>query len=72
LGETEVLSKPTSAFNRILINNMQEVADWSELIVLTTNDKIFKELKINHSQVIIDLVRIPEFINVPGYEGISW
>jgi GDP-mannose 6-dehydrogenase len=58
--------------NRILINNMQEVADWSELIVLTTNDKIFKELKINKSQVIIDLVRIPEFLNVPGYEGISW
>jgi GDP-mannose 6-dehydrogenase len=58
--------------NRILINNMQEVADWSELIILTTNDKIFKELKVNRSQIIIDLVRIPEFINVPGYEGISW
>jgi hypothetical protein len=51
---------------------MQEVADWAELIILTNNDKIYRELRINRPKVIIDLVKFPEFVNVSGYEGILW
>jgi GDP-mannose 6-dehydrogenase len=58
--------------NHLLINNMQEVADWAELIVLTNNDKIFKELKIDNTKTIVDLVKFPEFISLPGYEGVLW
>jgi GDP-mannose 6-dehydrogenase len=58
--------------NHLLIDKMQEVADWAELIILTNNDKIFKELKINESKEIIDLVKFSEYINIPGYEGILW
>jgi GDP-mannose 6-dehydrogenase len=58
--------------NNLLIDNMQEVADWAELVVLTNNDKIYKELKISSSKAIIDLVRFPEFMPLPGYEGVLW
>jgi GDP-mannose 6-dehydrogenase len=58
--------------NNLLKNNMQEVADWADLIVLTNNDKLFSELKLNRHKTVIDLVRFPEFMNMQGYEGILW
>jgi GDP-mannose 6-dehydrogenase len=58
--------------NNLLMDNMQEVADWAELIIITNNDKMFRELKIDQPKVIIDLVKFPEFKHMSGYEGISW
>jgi GDP-mannose 6-dehydrogenase len=58
--------------DHLLIDDMQEVADWADLIVLNNNDKMFRELRISDSKVIVDLVRIPDFKGLPGYEGILW
>ncbi len=58
--------------DNLLIDDMQEVADWADLIVLNNNDKMFRELKISDSKVVVDLVRIPDFKGLPGYEGILW
>jgi GDP-mannose 6-dehydrogenase len=58
--------------DRLLAKNMQQVADWADLIVLTNNDKKYTELKIDDSKLILDLVRFPDFATHPGYEGISW
>ena len=58
--------------DRLLIKNMQQVADWADLIVLTNNDKKYTELKIDDSKLILDLVRFPDFATHAGYEGISW
>ena len=58
--------------NHLLTDDMQEVADWAELIILTNNDKVLKELKINSNKKIIDLVKFPEFMPLPGYEGVLW
>jgi GDP-mannose 6-dehydrogenase len=58
--------------NHLLVDNMQEVADWAELIILTNGDKVYKELKISEPKTIIDLVRFPEYLNMPGYEGVLW
>jgi GDP-mannose 6-dehydrogenase len=58
--------------NHLLTDNMQEVADWAELIILTNNDKVLKDLKINSHKTIIDLVKFPEFVSMSGYEGVLW
>ena len=58
--------------NNLLKNNMQEVADWADLIVLTNNDSLFSGLRLNRHKTVIDLVRFPEFMNMPNYEGILW
>ena len=58
--------------NNLLKNNMQEVADWADLIVLTNNDRLFSGLRLNRNKTVIDLVRFPEFMNMPNYEGILW
>lgn len=58
--------------NNLLVENMQEVADWAELIVITNKDSIYKDIKIDQSKPIVDLVRYPEFMNMKGYEGLLW
>ena len=58
--------------DKLLEVNMQEVADWADLIILTNRDKTFKDLKVSPSKKIIDLVRFREFMEEPGYEGILW
>lgn len=58
--------------DRLLVGNMQEVADWADLLVLSNNDKVLKGLKIDDHKIIVDLVRFPEFGNMPGYEGVLW
>ncbi|MCD4698880.1 MAG: UDP-glucose/GDP-mannose dehydrogenase family protein [Bacteroidales bacterium] len=56
----------------LLSRNMQEVADWADVIVLTNKEKVYKELKVNKSKTIVDLVRYPEFMNNERYNGICW
>jgi GDP-mannose 6-dehydrogenase len=58
--------------NHFLVDNMQEVADWADLIILTNNERKYSELHIAQSKVIIDLARFPEFAEASGYEGILW
>jgi GDP-mannose 6-dehydrogenase len=58
--------------DKLLVEDMQEVADWAELIVLTNNDKILKDLRIDNGKHVIDLVKLPEFGSLSGYEGILW
>ncbi len=58
--------------DKLLTEDMQEVADWAELIVLNSGDKMFRELKVGGGKEIVDLVKYPEFMDLPGYEGILW
>ena len=58
--------------DNLLIEDMQEVADWADLIILNNSDKMYRDLKISDSKAIVDLVRFPEFKGMPGYEGILW
>ena len=58
--------------DNLLIDDMQEVADWADLIILNNSDKMYRELTISDSKAIVDLVRFPEFKAKPGYEGILW
>ena len=58
--------------NLLLSENMQQVAEWADIIILTNKEKSFKNLKINIDKTIIDLVRFPDFMNHENYQGISW
>ena len=58
--------------DKLLTEDMQEVADWAELIVLNSGDKMFRELIVGGGKEIVDLVKYPEFMDLPGYEGILW
>ena len=58
--------------DKLLVQDMQEVADWADLILLTNNDRIYNNLKIINGKKVIDLVKLPEFRTLAGYEGILW
>lgn len=58
--------------NLLLTQNMQEMADWAEIIVVTNKEKSFKDIKIDRTKKVIDLVRFAEFKDLENYEGISW
>ena len=58
--------------NTILYDNMQEVADWADLIIITNKDDKYADLKIDESKTIIDLVRYSRFMDKENYEGLLW
>lgn len=58
--------------SNLLIDDMQSLIDWSQLIVLTHKDESFKEFKFDEEKEIIDLARYDHFNTHVNYEGICW
>ena len=44
----------------------------SEVVVISHKEKSFKELAIDESKIIIDLVNFPEFHSKLNYQGLCW
>ncbi|MDG1901173.1 MAG: nucleotide sugar dehydrogenase [Bacteroidales bacterium] len=58
--------------DQLLSDNMQEIADWSDIVILTNKEESFEKLNIDKSKIVMDLVRFPAFMNHENYEGTSW
>lgn len=60
-------------FQQMLSTNLQGLVDWSDVIVVANKHEEFKSLvTMAQGKPVIDLVRIKELENLPGYQGLCW
>jgi GDP-mannose 6-dehydrogenase len=58
--------------NSMLIENLNEIVRWAEVLVFTNSNNGFSNIKPNNQQLIIDLARIDALRKGTNYEGICW
>lgn len=58
--------------SQLLTSDLEELLEWSEVVVFTYKDQIFEGLKIDESKVIIDLAKYDSLREANNYEGICW
>jgi GDP-mannose 6-dehydrogenase len=56
----------------LLVDSIEHWLEWADVIVINNKEQEFIELNIFEGKKIIDLCRIDQYGNHPGYEGISW
>lgn len=67
-----VIMEKLPHLNSLLCDNLDEVTDWAEMLVISTKEDAFKQLKPKAGQPVFDLVRIKELENMDGYDGLCW
>lgn len=67
-----VIMEKLPHLNSLLCDNLDEVTDWAEMLVISTKEDAFKQLKPKAGQPVFDLVRIKELENMDGYDGVCW
>lgn len=58
--------------DNLLVTDLKEALDWSELVLITNKEKDYESLQIPESKYIIDFVRIPGLEKHPFYDGLLW
>ena len=59
--------------SRLIIDDINELINFSEIIVITQKLKILDDLPLEiENKKIIDLVKVSSKLNYPNYEGICW
>lgn len=58
--------------NRMLVEEIEMVSTWAEVIVVTNKDKLFESVSPSDTQLVIDLVGIEQLKSSKNYEGICW
>ena len=58
--------------NNMLSDNLEDVINYAEVLIITNKENEFKNLQIQESVEIIDLVRMNEYENFENYNGICW
>jgi GDP-mannose 6-dehydrogenase len=58
--------------SQMLSEDMDLVASWSEVLVITNKEEAFKHINPKPEQVVIDLARIENLRKNENYEGICW
>jgi len=66
------ITKKLPHLDKLLVTNIKDALDWTELVVITNKEKEYENLFIPQSTKILDLVRISKFENHPFYEGLLW
>lgn len=67
-----VIMEKLPHLNSLLCDNLDEVTDWAEMLVISTKEDAFKQLKPKSGQPVFDLVRIKELENGDNYNGLCW
>ncbi len=67
-----VIMEKLPHLNSLLCDNLDEVTDWAEMLVISTKEDAFKQLKPKVGQLVFDLVRIKELEKIDGYDGVCW
>lgn len=67
-----VIMEKLPHLNSLLCDNLDEVTDWAEMLVISTKEDSFKQLKPKAGQPVFDLVRIKELEIMDGYCGVCW
>lgn len=67
-----VIMEKLPHLNSLLCDNLDEVTDWAEMLVISTKEDSFKQLKPKAGQPVFDLVRIKELEAMDGYDGVCW
>ena len=58
--------------NSLLCDKIEDVTEWAEMLVISTKEEAFKQLKPKAGQPVFDLVRIKELENNNNYNGLCW
>lgn len=67
-----VIMEKLPHLNSLLCDNMDDVTKWAEMLVISTKEDAFKQLKPKSNQPVLDLVRIKELENEDNYNGLCW
>jgi len=67
-----VIMEKLPHLNSLLCDNMEEVTEWAEMLVISTKEEAFKQLKPKKKQPVFDLVRIKELEGGESYNGLCW
>lgn len=67
-----VISEKLPHLDKMLKDSLQEVCDNSDLLVISNNDELFKNLDLRNGQQVFDLVRIKELEEYDNYKGLCW
>lgn len=67
-----VIMEKLPHLNSLLCDKIEDVTEWAEMLVISTKEEAFKQLKPKAGQPVFDLVRIKELESVEGYNGLCW
>lgn len=67
-----VIMEKLPHLNSLLCDKIEDVTNWAEMLVISTKEEAFKQLKPKAGQPVFDLVRIKELENEDNYNGLCW
>lgn len=67
-----VIMEKLPHLNSLLCDKIEDVTEWAEMLVISTKEDAFKQLKPKSNQPVLDLVRIKELENEDNYNGLCW
>lgn len=67
-----VIMEKLPHLNSLLCDKIEDVTEWAEMLVISTKEEAFKQLKTKAGQPVFDLVRIKELENDNNYNGLCW
>ena len=67
-----VIMEKLPHLNSLLCDKIEDVTEWAEMLVISTKEESFKQLKPKAGQPVFDLVRIKELENDNNYNGLCW
>ena len=67
-----VIMEKLPHLNSLLCDKIEDVTEWAEMLVISTKEEAFKQLKPKVGQPVFDLVRIKELENEDNYNGLCW
>ena len=67
-----VIMEKLPHLNSLLCDKIEDVTEWAEMLVISTKEEAFKQLKPKAGQPVFDLVRIKELETAMGYDGLCW
>ena len=67
-----VIEERLPHLSTMLIDNMEEVTDWADVLIIANKDSKFSEIVTKPEQIIVDLVRVKELEKYNNYNGRWW
>ena len=65
-----VIEERLPHLSTMLIDNMEEVTDWADVLIIANKDSKFSEIVTKPEQIIVDLVRVKELEKYNNYNGL--
>ena len=67
-----VIEERLPHLSTMLIDNIDDVPDWAEVLIIANKDPKFSEIVPTPEQIIVDLVRVKELEKYNNYNGLWW